>query len=652
VASPWEDAAPVAARTLLPEHERTLTDESHISPDIVRERGYYSLNSKMVRSLIQLEIINAIALSGDSWMGIPVVRPDGLVHAELLRVFGPDAKVKYVWPTGVRNAVDVNPACLRDLQDPTIPIILTEGIKKADAILTAARAEGFACAVLAVNGCWGWKSSTEGGSIASRDFQDIPLSDRRIYVVSDSDFRTNDQVRAGWSSCAQYLSSKTGEHRTFLVVVPPNGLDKQGADDYLARGLTLFSLLAYASTPAHALLDIGADRQPLHIKTGQQVIAEAGVEIPHLITPLLPERGVVVLAGHSGTYKTWHALSLMLDGAFGLPWLDHPDLKLRDGGFTTLYINKEMGGVMLATNLKLLAKNPRYAKHPDYDKHISERVFSTDESSLDLAQTVQRDRLEESVRGLKIDLVVLDSLSMCWSGNEDSNSEVGVLYSQMRAMTERTGVTWLILHHLLKPSSGTTKSRLPAKFTVRGAGQIIQQADSALLFAPHNEESGDPDVREITAEFVKTRTAGEPPTFISHFLTNDGRFINTTYGGRVAEVAAREYAASSGDPVKFIAWFNAELAKMPGMHPTGHGLRTPQLVALLQSAWPDGEKGLPSERTLNRRFEMMVELGELVLVAEHSKQGNLYRFPPEPEPAALPGAAPPPAPPTLPEGRV
>ena len=255
MASPWEDAAPVAARTLLPEHERTLTDESHISPDIVRERGYYSLNSKMVRSLIQLEIINAIALSGDSWMGIPVVRPDGLVHAELLRVFGPDAKVKYVWPTGVRNAVDVNPACLRDLQDPTIPIILTEGIKKADAILTAARAEGFACAVLAVNGCWGWKSSTEGGSIASRDFQDIPLSDRRIYVVSDSDFRTNDQVRAGWSSCAQYLSSKTGEHRTFLVVVPPNGLDKQGADDYLARGLTLFSLLAYASTPAHALLD-------------------------------------------------------------------------------------------------------------------------------------------------------------------------------------------------------------------------------------------------------------------------------------------------------------------------------------------------------------------------------------------------------------
>lgn len=625
--SPWELAAPIPARVLLPEHEHTLVVESGISVDIVRDRGYYSLTREMVVNLIQLEVIHPVALLADSWMGIPIVRPDGVVHCEVLRVFGSDVKAKYIWPTGVGNCLDINPAALSDILDGDVSIIITEGVKKADAILTAARAEGYRCVVLAVNGCWGWKASTDSGSIALPDFMDIPLSERRVFVVSDSDFRTNDNVRSGWTSCAQYLSSKTGEHRTYLVVVPPDGLEKQGADDYLARGNTLASLLGYAASPAFAVLDISTARKPLVVKTGLQVIAEAGKEVPHLVTPLLPERSVVVLAGHSGTYKTWHALGLMLDGAFGLQWLDHPELKIRPEGFTTLYINKEMGGIMLANNLKMLAKNPRYSKHPDYEKTITERVFATDEADLDLALQLQRDRLEEYLLEQKVDLVVLDSLSMCWSGNEDSNSEVGALYSHLRSMTERTAVTWMILHHLQKPS--TAGRKLPAKFTVRGAGQIIQQADSALLFAPHNEDSGDPDVREITAEFVKTRTADEPPTFISQFKTNDGLFISVTYGGKAAEVAALEYAASGGDPLKFTAWFNATLEAMPGMHPTGSGLRTKSLIALLQAAWPEIDKQPPSERTLQRRFEQLVEEGSLVVLDESKRHGTLYRFPSE-----------------------
>lgn len=649
--SPWEIAAPLPTRALLPEHEETLTVESGISLDVVKQRGYYSLNRDMVNALVQLEAVNPVVLSGDSWMGIPTVRPDGTVHAEVLRVFGDKAKVKYVWPTGVRNSLDVNPDALADLADTSVPIIFTEGIKKADAILSAARAEGFRCVVIAVNGCWGWKQSTEGGSVASFDFMDIPLSDRRVYVVSDSDFRTNDNVRAGWSACAQYISSKTGEHRTFVVVVPPDGLDKVGADDYLVHGGTLSSLLGHASSPAHALLDVGTESRPLLIKTGLQVIAEAGKEVPHLLAPLLPERSIVVLAGHSGTYKTWHALGLMLDGAFGLPWLDHPELKMRDGGFTTLYVNKEMGGIMLATNLKLLSKNPRYRDSPDYEKLVTDRVFSTDEAELDLALPAQRDRLEEALLAMKVDLVVLDSLSMCWSGNEDSNSEVGALYAKMRGITERVGVTWLVLHHLLKPSPSGSASRLPAKFTVRGAGQIIQQADSALLFAPHNENSGDPDVREIKAEFVKTRTDREPPEFISQFKTNDGLFISVEFGGKVMDVAAKAYAESGGDPIKFAAWFNSTLTAMPAMHPTGSGMRSKQLYLLLQAAWPVGEKTPPSERTLQRRIEMMTEMGQLVMLEESKKHGNLYRFPEEvtvPAPTTpLPSPNDPPKPPEV-----
>jgi hypothetical protein len=372
----------------------------------------------------------------------------------------------------------------------------------------------------------------------------------------------------------------------------------------------------------------------LVVKTGLQVIQEAGTEIPHLIAPLLPERSVVVMAGHSGTFKTWHALDLMLAGAFGLPWLDHPELVRREQPFATLYINKEMGGAVLATRLKSLARNERYKDHPDYEKIITEKVFSTDEAELDLNSPEQRARLEETLLSLKVELVVLDSLSMCWSGDEDNNSQVGVFYSQLRMISERTGVTWVIIHHLGKPTS--TRPHIPAKFTVRGAGQIIQQADSAIILSPHNEGSGDPDVRQVSIEFVKTRTDREPETCISEFRTNDGFFASVNYGGKVAEEAAKEYASSGGDATKFAAWFTAQLAGMPAMHPTGSGLRTKNLLVLLQAAWPASEGSPPAPRTFQRRIEMMVESGELEILEENKKHGNLYRFRVVEEPPPVP----------------
>ena len=91
----------------------------------------------------------------------------------------------------------------------------------------------------------------------------------------------------------------------------------------------------------------------------------------------------MLMAGHSGTFKTWAMLSLALDGAFGLPWLDHPKFGTPHGPFTTLYINKEMSGIILGQRLKLLARNQRYNLIPDWERIIEERVLFADEAALD-----------------------------------------------------------------------------------------------------------------------------------------------------------------------------------------------------------------------------------------------------------------------------
>ncbi len=227
----WETAAPLASRILSDEHRRILCEESGISDEIVDERGYHTLDRAAVAMLVALEVIHPLALEAEGWLAIPLFRPDGEKHGEALRLFGHKGKAKYLFPTGERNAFDIHPSFTADTLDTSIPVLLTEGVKKADAILTAAELEGYACVVVAINGCWGWHAKVDGASVASPDFLDIAWKERRVYVIPDSDYRTNDAVREGWSQCATYLSSKTGPHRTQLVVVPPHGTEKQNADD-------------------------------------------------------------------------------------------------------------------------------------------------------------------------------------------------------------------------------------------------------------------------------------------------------------------------------------------------------------------------------------------------------------------------------------
>jgi len=609
---------------LLDEHLAYLRDESGISEDVIRERGYHSLDARMVTQLVQLETHYPTVLQAEGWLAIPIIRPDGVVHGEVLRLFGGTPKSKYVWPAGVRQAVDVHPWSRPYLLDRDVPIIITEGIKKADAIVAACARENLRAVVLAVNGCWGWRSRVDGGSIAIQDFHDIPWDDRKVYIVSDSDYRTNNDVAAGWQGCATYLSSKTGEHRTFVVVVPPSGLEKQGADDYLVGGGTLTDLLALAQTPRQAILDMDLDRAPLVVKTAREVIAAAGDTIPHLLTPLLPERSIVVIAGHSGTYKTWHALSLALDGAFGLDWLGHPNLKATEHPFRTLYVNKEMGDIMLGQRLKTLSRNPRNASHPDYETVINERIFVIDEAELSLNEEKHRDRLEAAILNHKIQFVVLDSMSMAWHGEENNAAEVGAFMAQLRGIIERTGVVVGIIHHLVK----SPQKNVPLKFAVRGSGQIIQQADSVIVLDRKDEDAkSDIEDREIEILHAKSRTSLEMPTFISRFSNNDGMFHSISYLAQANEHKAAAAIASHGDAAKVEAWMTEEMIAMPAMGPEGSGLRQKALIALLRQAWPSGDESLPSESRLRTLLMQMMEAGRLHLLEEDRRHGPLYRLP-------------------------
>lgn len=634
----WEDVAPVASRTLLPEHREILELNSGISPDIIDQRGYHSLTAQQITQLVHLEVIHAVALRATGWMAIPIWRPDKNKHGEVIRLFGaPTGHFKYIWPTGLRLALDVHPRSWRYLHDTSVDAMITEGMKKADAIVSAAEREGTPLLVIAANGCEGWKSKIEGSSLASPDFLDIILEDRKVYVNSDSDYRTNPRVSTGWNGCAAYLSSKTGEHRTFLVVTPPRGAEKQGADDFLASGKSLGDLLEQAQSPQHAFLDRATDRPPLKIKTGRKLMAEAGDKIPHLIAPLIPEQSITLVAGHSGTYKTWHMLGLALDGAFGFSWMGHPEIEAEHGPFSTLYVNKEMSGIILGQRLKILARNKRYTSVPGWEDVIDDRLHFIDDSSLDLSTEEQRERLEDAIVTTDARLVVLDSLSMCWHGDENSASEVGDFYDQMRGIIARTGCCIVPMHHLMKPPGGRPSKKAPptTQFQIRGSGQLYQQADACILLQMYSTGSSlqSDEERLISLHHLKARTTREMPAWVSKFSDNDGMFGSMDYLCGLADVKAQDYAESGGNTDKLKEWIIEACLTMPAMLPGAGspGFRSKQLHLMLQQAWTVPGKRPPNDTALHRQIETLVDEGRIVLLETSKKHGNLYRLAEEPD---------------------
>jgi hypothetical protein len=138
---------------------------------------------------------------------------------------------------GPGNILDVHPSVRHLIADKSVPVIFVEGIKKADAIISAARREGASVLVVAIFGVWNWLSDGE----PIPDMFDIPVEGRKVTICFDSDMLRNPNVQDAANRLAGHLIGRgAGVWITYL----PDQADgsKTGADDFLAAGGTLAEL--------------------------------------------------------------------------------------------------------------------------------------------------------------------------------------------------------------------------------------------------------------------------------------------------------------------------------------------------------------------------------------------------------------------------
>ena len=174
---------------LYPVHRASLEIGSGISSEVIAARGYRTETTKA--ELGRLGFANTQRRVPA--LLIPVWNISGQIatyqlRADLPRVVNGKA-IKYETPTRSRMVLDVPPSIRDKVLDVTVPLLITEGVKKADAAVS----RNIPC--VALLGVWNWRGTDDqGGKRLIADFERIPWNGRTVYVVFDSDLLEKDAV--------------------------------------------------------------------------------------------------------------------------------------------------------------------------------------------------------------------------------------------------------------------------------------------------------------------------------------------------------------------------------------------------------------------------------------------------------------------------
>ena len=215
---------------LLTDHFRHLSEGSGISPEVIKERGYRSILGKSELDKFGFTPAQQRAPG----ILIPLWSVDGKEAGYQFRPDHPRTisrgkPVKYESPAGSSNRLDCPTRCQKMIGNPQIPLWITEGSKKADALASKG-----ACAI-SVTGVWGFKGKNQFGGITFlADWDYIALKGRTAYLAFDSDIVTKEPVRKALEHIGEHLKRK-GATVSVIQLPQLEGQSKTGIDDYLLR---------------------------------------------------------------------------------------------------------------------------------------------------------------------------------------------------------------------------------------------------------------------------------------------------------------------------------------------------------------------------------------------------------------------------------
>jgi hypothetical protein len=434
----------------LAHHSRFIVG-SGISDTVARARGYRTVvEPTEVRDLGFGPEVAAHVSGANPALLIPLFDPQGREAGYQLR---PDLPVvreggvtaKYESLPGSRPVLDVPRGYHLALNDASNPLLITEGARKADAVVTAVAAalrrsptEARNVIPVSLNGVAGWRGRNEHDqrSVALPAWREMPLGGRTVYLAFDSDLNDKSAVHRELRELRDYL---TGKGAAVSVVYLPSGDGgaKVGVDDFLAAGHTLADLLHLAEP---RLRPVGHEGQRLW--SAVELLAQQE-PMPWLIGApagergdgLLPADGLSCLFGLPGTGKSFVALDLAAHIVHGRPWCGRT---VRPGPVVFIYAEGKQG-----LPQRLQAWNA--TNGGDLDALAGLRFLP---SAQDLTEPAVVASLIERIGEARPALIVVDTLARAMPGrNENDAMEMGLFVGACDRLRTEYGCNVLAIHH-------------------------------------------------------------------------------------------------------------------------------------------------------------------------------------------------------------
>jgi DNA-binding Lrp family transcriptional regulator len=207
-----------------------LTRESAIPLDVILDRGYREARS--ADDLVGGGFAPAVAKRNVGALVIPWHSADGRTVVHQIKVRQPKRGApKYLLPEGVPPVVHCRPSTRGLLDDPSVPLWITEGAKQTDA---------FPGLIVGLVGVWNFAVANTRSRTLLLDFDHIALKGRQVVVCYDSDVMVKNPVQMALSRLVDRLT-EAGADVEVVYLPDPDGRGV-GLDDYMAAGGTLTEL--------------------------------------------------------------------------------------------------------------------------------------------------------------------------------------------------------------------------------------------------------------------------------------------------------------------------------------------------------------------------------------------------------------------------
>ena len=202
------------------------------------------------------------------------------------------------------------------------------------------------------------------------------------------------------------------------------------------------------------------------------------IQKPMLIEGIWPSAAIGYVGGSPKALKSWWTLEMALAVATGKKFLG----KYQTHQARVLLVQQESSWA--AFQRRVQAVSQRYGN--------SNELFILSNHALDLVDDAQAEKLEEEIRRVRPDLVVLDPFASFYSGDENSAKEVGAIVRLLRGWRDTYGTGICVVHHANK--SGSENIRGGEK--LRGTSALYGSSEATIYLTRKEDE-------DMTASRVK-----------------------------------------------------------------------------------------------------------------------------------------------------